>query len=444
MRSEGWDSLQPQGTVDASLNYQSSEQYEVKIQPHELVVTPQAIPYRLSDLKGTMTFVPHKVVLNDISAKHGAADIAISGGGDFNKSAAWDFKLSGRNVAVDDDLIHALPDSIAGVVKAMQLTGTIGLEFSKLAYRPTTTRPQSATGPASGGGLAGGPDMDFAAKILLDGASMDVGLPASEVSGSIELAGLVRGGEMQKFAGQLFAPSLKLVGRPASNFKIVLSKPTAGPAIQINRIEGGFAGGDIAGDGTLTLADNGPGKYDLSLVLRDADVQQLTMPTDKKIRGRATASLQLSGGWNDANSRRGHGDVRVYGQDMYNIPLVLGLLQITNLALPLTSPFSEATTRYNIDGQKVGFDRIDLKSRDMTMSGGGQLDFGTKKVNLWFVTDNPTLISLPVVGPLLHGAKQELFKIHVNGTIQQPKVIASTFDTITTTVDEVFRGDEKK
>jgi hypothetical protein len=99
-----------------------------------------------------------------------------------------------------------------------------------------------------------------------------------------------------------------------------------------------------------------------------------------------------------------------------------GLLQITNLALPLTSPFSEATTGYSVDGQRVNFDRIDLKSSEMTMSGSGELDFDKRTVNLWLVTDNATLVALPVVGPLLHSAKEELLKIHVKGTIEEPKV----------------------
>jgi hypothetical protein len=437
---EDWDSLRPRGTVDASLNFQSMDQYELKIRPHDLSVTPQAIPYQLTDVKGMMTVLPHKVLLSDVTAKHGAADISISGQGDFTKEASWDFKMAGSQIPVDDDLLRALPESVNGIVKAMQLQGTIGLEFSKLAYRPTSTRPQNA---ASGPGSSGGPDMDFAVKIMLDGASMDVGLPASDVVGSIELAGLVRDGNMQRFAGQLYAPKLKLVGRPASDFKIVLSKPTDDPVIGISSIEGAFAGGDIAGKGQLTLADANPGKYDLSLVLREADIAQLTGPSERKIKGHVTASLQLSGAWNDPLSRRGHGDVRVHGDALYNIPLVLGLLQVTNLSLPLSSPFSEATSGYNIDGQKVTFESIYLKSKDMTMSGGGQLDFGAKKVNLWLVTDNPTLIALPVIGPLIHSAKEELLKIRVNGTIQQPKVSASSFDTITTTVDEVFRGDDK-
>jgi hypothetical protein len=178
----------------------------------------------------------------------------------------------------------------------------------------------------------------------------------------------------------------------------------------------------------------------LNIVLNDADLQTLT-PGDKQVKGNLTASLEMSGAWNDPDSRRGHGDVRVYGDELYSLPIFAGVLQVTDLSLPLNSPFTEATTGYSLDGQKVEFERIDLKSKSMTMSGNGELDFAKGKVNLWLVTDNPALVALPVVGTLWHGAKEELLKIHVVGTIQEPKVSASSLDTITTTVDQVLKGD---
>ena len=69
-----------------------------------------------------------------------------------------------------------------------------------------------------------------------------------------------------------------------------------------------------------------------------------------------------------------------------------------------------------------------MKSKDMTMSGSGQLNFTTRQVDLQFVTDNPAMVNIPIVGPVIHLAKQELLAIHVNGSIQEPKVTASTFD----------------
>ena len=56
-----------------------------------------------------------------------------------------------------------------------------------------------------------------------------------------------------------------------------------------------------------------------------------------------------------------------------------GLLQITNLALPITSPFNEGTARYSVDGNRVTFESIELRAKDMMMQANGHLDFGTKQ-----------------------------------------------------------------
>jgi len=171
-------------------------------------------------------------------------------------------------------------------------------------------------------------------------------------------------------------------------------------------------------------------------------VKELEFSNDPKLEGRLTASLEMSGNFGDAASRRGHGDVGVFGKDMYDFPMVLGLLQVTNLGLPINSPLSQASTRYRVDGPKIDFERIDLKSNNMTLSGAGELDYAKKKVSLWFVTDNPAILALPVLGPLIHSAKSELFKIHITGTVQQPKISTSSFSTVTTTVDQVLNGDD--
>ncbi len=129
---------------------------------------------------------------------------------------------------------------------------------------------------------------------------------------------------------------------------------------------------------------------------------------------------------------------------MYHIPLVLGLLQVTNLALPIAEPFHEAMARYNLEGQRVTFEKVELRSDTMRMTGAGHLDFGTKQVRMSFTTDNPGGLKVPFLNELWQGARNELLRINVKGTIQDPKVETSSMGTFTTTVDEVFRGDSKK
>ena len=77
------------------------------------------------------------------------------------------------------------------------------------------------------------------------------------------------------------------------------------------------------------------------------------------------------------------------------------------------------------------------------MQGDGYLDFGKKTVRMTFVTDARGWIHVPLLGDLMQSARNELLQVHVRGTLQEPKVSASSFNTFTTTIDEVFRGDDK-
>src|SRR5262249_23719862 len=128
---------------------------------------------------------------------------------------------------------------------------------------------------------------------------------------------------------------------------------------------------------------------------------------------------------------------------MYRIPLILGLLQITNLSLPITSPFTQGSAKYSVDGNRVTFDQIEMRSKEMVMQGDGSLNFDTKQVQMKFVTDAVTWLKVPFIGDLRQSARHELLQIQVQSTIQEPKVSARSMNTITTTVDHVFRGDER-
>jgi hypothetical protein len=165
------------------------------------------------------------------------------------------------------------------------------------------------------------------------------------------------------------------------------------------------------------------------------------MDAQQDLSGRLTASLNLGGAWGKPESRQGRGDVEMHGRQMYRIPLILGLLQITNLALPISSPFKNATARYSLNGNALEFEKIEFRSDHMVMKGEGSLDFATKKVDMTFVTDSAGGFRVPFLEGLWQGAQQELLRINVKGTVQEPKVQAGVFGTFTTTVDQVFRGD---
>jgi hypothetical protein len=448
----GWEQVRPEGTVDAVLSYsgvpgpETKSQpttrpggFELTIKPLQLAATPAAVPYRLEQISGTLHVMPDRVVLSNIRATHGQAKINLAGTGSAAPGGAWDFELSAAGVPIDDEFHRAVPATLSELCKSLKLSGSLDLAFSKLQVRPAAGGPTAATRDANDPPL----DIDFAVKVDTGNAALDVGVPLADIRGGVELTGSSRAGKLKDLSGAIQVAALSLAGRQVSDFRATLYKPAEQDALQLGKIEAKIASGTMAGEVNFVYPDNSASRYALALVLRNADVPTLTGEREQDIRGQLTASLAVEGSYNDPATRRGRGDVSVVGEQMYRIPLVLGLLQITNLALPITSPFREASARYSINGSRVTLEQIELRAKEMLMQGTGHLDFSSGQVRMTFTTDSAGWPKLPFIGDLLQTARQELLQIQVRGTLQDPKVSATSLNTFTTTVDEVFRGNEK-
>jgi hypothetical protein len=467
---KGWDSVHPAGSADVTVDYSGSAGedetsaldtgYAISITPRHLSANVDAAPYRLDNISGTLNISPDQVTLSNISAQHGGATVHVSGTGSLNTASSaanagssWDLHLAGERMLIDDDLLHAVPTSLAGLLQSLKMKGRIAFDFSKLSIAPAPASTQQiAHSPGTTLASSRGPrpsstpitdpplNVDFAMKIKSDDASMDVGMPLSNVSGIADLAGSTRDGKLNQLTGTVDASTLSLSQRSMTDLHLELNKPVGMDVLQVNKVQGRIAGGEIAGQVEWAFPDIGPSRYAIGLVLHGADAREMSGDKTADIHGILDASLAVEGNYNDPTSRRGRGDVEVTGSDMYHIPLVLGLLQITNLALPITSPFSQATARYSIEGQRVTFEQIDLRAKEMVMQGTGHLDFDTKRVSMVFTTDNTTWPKLPIIGDLISSARHELLQINVTGTLQSPKVSATAMNTFTTTIDQVLAG----
>ena len=434
-----WNALSPKGMLDADLTYAGSAidlgpstrpvspgaDYALTLRPRDLSVMPKAVPYRLDDVGGGVTVTPHGIVLSDITAKHGGATFDLSGTGAAGDRPSWDLKVQAHDVPVDGDLARCVPPGMKQVMDALHLKGSLALDLSSFKYRSN--------------GDASPPDIDMTGRVGTAAASMQIDVAIDDVAGGMSFDGQIRNGQMHEIQGDLGIDHLTLAERPLRNLKAQIVKDAGVDALHIRQIQGLLAGGEFAGNVNLNFPDDRPSSYSLDIVLKNADVSTVS-GLGQDIRGQLSASLALEGDWNDVATRRGRGDAMVTGRQMYQIPLLLGLFEVTNLSLPNTNPFSEGTARYAVEGRRITFDQIQMRSDSMVMSGDGWLDFGTKKVRMNFSTDNPNWPKVPFIHELWQGAKQELMQIQVRGTVKDPKVSAASLHTFTTTVDEVFSG----
>jgi hypothetical protein len=451
---KAWDEIRPQGVVDADIDYESptnpatptavataapqveipekdAGKFRVVIRPREVAVKLRTVPYPLTFTRGSVTIVPGKATLTELLGKHEQASLLVSGEGLLTAAPIWNLSARGEGFEIDESLRNAIPPMLRDIIDGLKLHGTVGLNFPKLVYRAAQASEDD-------------PDIDVSGTLKLNRGSIDAGAPITDVRGGMKLDLSTRRGKFNGLSGALALDTLNLGGRPVSDLRLDFLRAAGQPDLHVDKLQAKVAGGELAGSAVIFFPDQGSNRYATNLVIRNADIKELTGEASEDVRGELTASLSLEGKWDDPSARRGRGDVVVVGKQLYRIPLMLGLMQVTNLSLPIGQPFTRATARYNVEGARVNFEQMDLRAESMSMSGTGYLDFGTKQVRLNLVTDNPSGFKIPFISDLWQGARQELLRINVEGTVQDPKVQPSSMGVITTTIDQVFKGDGAK
>lgn len=410
----------------------AGQPFTVTITPASLSMKPADFPWQMQKLGGQATVTPENIRLRDVSIEHGGARLAISG--NVTANGAAELTASGASIPVDDELRQALPAGLRDFFTTMKVAGVLSFSQTKVEHSPA----------------AGTGDQRKPAATRIDGlleladGSLDIGIPLSEIRGGAQLKIDLLDGTINGISAGIDAAGLKAAGRPASSLKATLRAQRHGSATlyRFSDLGADFCGGKLeARRIDLLVPAKGPSSYGLESSMREVDVRQLTGDPDNP-RGVISASLFLQGNWADPASRRGTGDVLVRGRDLYRIPIFLGLIQITNLSIPIKTPYAEATTRYDVQGQRVVFSRIELRNSNMLMSGSGELDFASRTVSLDLVTENEGW-RIPGLDDLIQGIRKELLTIHVTGTVQEPQIKASSFDTVQTTIEHVTRPRKK-
>jgi hypothetical protein len=453
-----WNSLDPHGILDTQIRFHglwkpaagqpiasvelppntllappqpTKYDFGITLKPIDVSATPAPLPYKLDHCTGQILITPDTIKITDIHGTHGNAKIRISGQGITTNPNDWDLNLQALDLPVDDQLKTALPLPIRQVIDELKYTGQLSIDMTTFRYR----------------GDKPDPDIDLAGTLSAANGSVDAGVPIEKIHGSMPFNAAVRNGKLAAFRSDLALDHLTMADRPMTDLKATLDLPLGSDSLGIKDIRGQLSDGEVSGNMDLKFPDVGPSSYSMDFAVKNADLRAMADQVAGKgqqIRGEMSASLALQGEWADPASRRGRGDVLVSGKEMYQIPLMLGLLEVTNLSLPTTTPFTEGTARYLVEGDRVTFEQVQMRSAAMVMSGNGWLDFGSKQVRMNFITENPNLPKLPLIHDLLQDAKQELLQIQVRGTVQSPKVSAASLHTFTTTVDEVLNGSGKE
>ena len=138
---ELWDRLQPQGFLEArglitrTQEGQGPVGVEVTARLLGATITDREFPYRLSDLRGQVSFAGGKVVLSEVRGNHGPAQVRLSGELRPGSPTRVELQVTGAQLPLDEDLRRALPEPVQKVWDKLHLAGTVDVS-SRLSGPP--------------------------------------------------------------------------------------------------------------------------------------------------------------------------------------------------------------------------------------------------------------------------------------------------------------------
>ena len=117
---------------------------------------------------------------------------------------------------------------------------------------------------------------------------------------------------------------------------------------------------------------------------------------------------------------------------------MLALLNLISSGNSNTAAFSSSDVSFNVRGDHVYFDRLDLSGDAITLKGIGEMGLD-RQLNLDFysIVGREQLWS-PIVRPILGEASRQFLRIHVDGTLSHPVTTQEVLPGLNETLQQLF------
>ena len=446
-----WERLRPRGTIDhlkigmtiwparkkKSIHLVLRKwPREQNVEGRDIALIPEWLPYRLEEVTGTLEYRDGHVTWDKIRAHHNGAQFAFGGEWQVQRDGRWQLLLDKLNVdrlPVDRDLISALPHRIRGILNQLKLTQSVCANGHVILS----------------GQPAGQTTANWDLQLDLAGGSLDFGCQFDHVHGGLRLAGGFDNRGLRS-EGELLIDSciykdiqVTNVHGPIwiDNSQVILGNRVEGQASGKlpQPITATTLGGTVYGDAQIALTEDMPFRLNLSLtggdlgqIAREVNLQQ------KSLSGNAFAVVQLEGTKQGSHTLRGDGAIRLRDADIYELPLMVSLLNILSIRPPDRTAFTTSDIKFRIEGEHIHFRQADFNGDTISLKGDGWMNLD-REINLNFYTIvGSDKYPIPIVSPLLGKASRQFMVIHVTGTVDAPETSREAFPSLNERFQQLF------
>ena len=398
---------------------------------------PSWFPYRLGNVSGHAQWVDGSLIIRRLTAEQGRTTFRTNIRGGVGNDGSWSINMTDfafDNLRYDDQLARALPKKFAAALNRIKLEGVFSAGGAMHFGQRHPTEP-----------LEAGWDL----LLQLERANFEAGLPVKHLFGEVRLEGSSLGDQFSS-RGKLNIDSLFCKNIQVTQLKGPIWIDTARIALGRNvpprdrrgespPLVGSIYGGRISGDAdVLTGAD---GTFTTRMQLTSANMAALARDLrigSGNLSGQAYAELILTGSTRGKHTLNGQGTVQLRNANMYELPLVLALLNRISSGKSDNTAFTNSDIGYRVRDGYVYFDRFDLSGDAITLKGKGEMSL-QRQLNLDFYTImGREQFWSPLVRPFLAEAGRQFLQIHVGGTLDNPTTRQEVLPGLNETLQELF------
>lgn len=419
--------LDLRGAFDAAIAFTSEPGGETatrgRIEPTSISILRNDRRIELNEVSGAIVFSPSGGHLDQLSARGPNLALRASGEYALDDPSVIRLDLEGDAPSLNDDLRALLPPNVLTILDTLSVdaNGPLALTNGALLVELRNGAPA---------GLA------FEGAVAFRDASAEAAIPLEDAVGSVLLS-VQRSSEQDADIDiDLTFDSVRAAGLTLRNVRTRILSGAEPGSITIPTIEADAHAGRVFGSALLTrTSPEGPLRFDASLeaaglrfapTLEDLIQRADTEPPDPAptadplSRGLLDAQLALSGIVGQPDTRIGRGFARVQGGEVISLPLLLPLIELSNLKPPLGEKLDFAQARFYLLGDRIDFEQLGVSSPSIAILGDGSMQWPSTRLDLRLNSRGESN-RIPLLSEFLEGLRDELATIIVEGTLADPE-----------------------
>ncbi len=481
---EIWHGFRPRGTVNkmfVELRLPVGQpECDVTVEAHlpkrnqltdigSVSIQPTWFPYEIQDLTGVIKIGEGQVTLSQIEGHHDRSWVKCNGDGKYSDEA-WFIRLNDLlvlSLSVDDDLIDAVPTSLAPQVRNLQYEGKVNAQgemtlagrYVKPLELNSAANVVSSTAPVHG---LSSSVFSLAWNVQLDmtGARMMVGVPIENVFGAVKLIGQYDGqlaecrGELDVDSMMIYDNQITSVSGPiwldndraaaglfARKVPDANSEASPIPPEKPKSLTGTMHGGKVHLDAQINSGELG--EFYMQSTLEEGKLEAVcreACPSMRDITGKTYAAVRLTGNCTGTHTYRGDGTMQLRDATIYELPPVLALFKQLRIGRSDRTAFDSSNVSFTISGETIELNRIELLGDAISLLGNGQLNMD-RKIDLNFYSImGRNRFHIPVVSEMVHAGSQQAMWIRVNGTMDDPKMTRTVLPQLNDSLRQLFQS----